>query len=78
MRAQLAEHSVQAPTFGPQFRELGAGQAPMTPTQAEYLLMLLAGTHEVLDDSLTRAEAARLIVRLEQARADRRRQRNSL
>jgi hypothetical protein len=39
--------------------------APMTLSQASYLMMLCEETDEVLDDSLTQAEAAALIVRLE-------------
>ncbi len=38
---------------------------PMTLSQASYLMMLCEETGEVLDDSLTQAEAARLIARLE-------------
>jgi hypothetical protein len=41
--------------------------APMTLSQASYLMMLCEETGEVLDDSLTRAEAAELIKELESA-----------
>ena len=44
----------------------------MTAAQAEHLLMLCEGTDQVLDDSLTRGEAARLIAFLEQCKAVRR------
>lgn len=40
--------------------------APMTLSQASYLMMLCEETGEVLDDSLTQSEAARLIARLEE------------
>lgn len=39
--------------------------APMTLAQASYLMTLCEETHEVLDDSLTQAEAAALIAQLE-------------
>ena len=45
--------------------ELRQASAPMTLSQASYLMMLCEETNEVLDDSLTQAEAARLIARLE-------------
>jgi hypothetical protein len=41
--------------------------APMTLSQASYLMTLCEETGEVLDDSLTRAEAAGLIKELELA-----------
>jgi hypothetical protein len=41
--------------------------APMTLAQASYLMTLCEETGEVLDDSLTRAEAAKLIAQLEDA-----------
>lgn len=40
-------------------------QAPMTLAQASYLMTLCEETDEVLDDSLTRAEAAKRIEQLE-------------
>lgn len=40
-------------------------QAPMTLAQASYLMTLCEEAGEVLDDSLTRAEAAELIAQLE-------------
>ena len=46
--------------------------SPMTTAQAEHLLMLCEGTGQVLDDSLTRGEAARLIAFLEHGKAARR------
>jgi Protein of unknown function (DUF3072) len=66
------------PPLESQIRELGVGGAPMTPAQAAHLLMLCEGTNEVLDDSLTRAEAALKIAVLEQGRAAMRRQRDGL
>jgi hypothetical protein len=39
--------------------------APMTLAQASYLMTLCEETGEVLDDSLTQAEAAELIAQLE-------------
>lgn len=39
--------------------------APMTLAQASYLMTLCEEAQEVLDDSLTQAEAAELIARLE-------------
>lgn len=39
--------------------------APMTLAQASYLMTLCEETDEVLDDSLTQAEAAELIAQLE-------------
>lgn len=47
--------------------ELKQDSAPMTLSQASYLMMLCEETDEVLDDSLTQAEAAQLIERLEDA-----------
>jgi hypothetical protein len=41
--------------------------APMTLSQASYLMALCEETHEVLDDSLSQAEAAELIHQLEVA-----------
>ncbi len=46
-------------------RELDARLAPMTLSQASYLMTLCEETDEVPDDSLTQAEAAQLIARLE-------------
>ncbi|RYZ04261.1 MAG: DUF3072 domain-containing protein [Myxococcales bacterium] len=48
-----------AATFGP--------HAPMTLSQASYLMTLCEETNEVLDDSLSQAEAAELIYQLELA-----------
>lgn len=45
--------------------ELDARLAPMTLAQASYLMTLCEESDEVLDDSLTQAEAATLIARLE-------------
>jgi hypothetical protein len=42
-------------------------QAPMTLAQASYLMTLCEETNEVLDDSLTRAQAEKLIRELEDA-----------
>jgi hypothetical protein len=42
-------------------------QAPMTLAQASYLMTLCEETNEVLDDSLTRAQADELIKELEDA-----------
>lgn len=42
-----------------------SGSAPMTLAQASYLMTLCEETGEVLDDSLTQAEAADLIAQLE-------------
>lgn len=42
-----------------------ARHAPMTLAQASYLMMLCEETQEVLDDSLTQAEAAERIAQLE-------------
>ncbi len=44
-----------------------SGQAAMTLAQASYLMMLCEEAREVLDDSLTEAEAARRIAELEEA-----------
>ncbi len=44
---------------------VGPGQAPMTLSQASYLMTLCEETGEILDDSLTQAEAAELIAELE-------------
>jgi hypothetical protein len=41
--------------------------APMTLSQASYLMTLCQETNEVLDDSLSQAEAAELIYQLELA-----------
>ena len=41
--------------------------AAMTLAQASYLMTLCEETHQVLDDSLTQAEAARRIAELEDA-----------
>jgi hypothetical protein len=46
-------------------RELDPRRAPMTLAQASYLMMLCEETDEVLDDSLTQAQAVELIARLE-------------
>ena len=43
------------------------GAVAMTLAQASYLMMLCEETDEVLDDSLTEAEAARRIAELEEA-----------
>ena len=43
------------------------GDGPMTLSQASYLMMLCEETGEVLDDSLTQAEAVERIRTLEQA-----------
>ena len=48
-------------------REPDASRSPMTLSQASYLMMLCEETNEVLDDSLTRAEAAQRIAELEDA-----------
>ena len=40
-------------------------RVPMTLAQASYLMMLCEETGEVLDDSLSQAEAAQLITELE-------------
>jgi hypothetical protein len=50
-----------------EMRERDPSRAPMTLSQASYLMMLCEETGEVLDDSLTRAEAAKRIAELEDA-----------
>jgi Protein of unknown function (DUF3072) len=45
------------------------GLAPMTLSQASYLMTLCEETGEAFDDSLTQADATRLIRRLEDATA---------
>lgn len=45
--------------------QLDPKRAPMTLSQASYLMTLCEETDEVLDDSLTQAQAAELIARLE-------------
>lgn len=47
--------------------ELSPESAPMSLSQASYLMTLCEETHEILDDSLSQAQAARLIERLEEA-----------
>jgi Protein of unknown function (DUF3072) len=44
-----------------------AERVAMTLAQASYLMMLCEETHQVLDDSLTEAEAAGRIAELEEA-----------
>lgn len=49
------------------FGHADRNHAPMTLGQASYLMMLCEETGEVLDDSLTQAQAAELIAELEDA-----------
>lgn len=70
MRARVQSPNELPPTVLDRQRvaeTLRASVGPMTLSQASYLMMLCEETGEVLDDSLTQAEAAELIHELERA-----------
>ena len=72
MRAEARHDFANRPVPSSALQSWPAESRPMTAAQAEHLLMLCEGTDQVLDDSLTRGEAARLIAFLEQCKAVRR------